>query len=246
MHAFTFTLIVILILVNFANSLYNKHTRNKLMTDPIMYTKYLEMLDAIILEQCKVYVMTQILRPYNMRDFSYEKIAISDAPADKDEYLNGTLHLINLVLTDHLRDALTYYCKSEMLDEFIRQRTSMNLFPIIASLYKTKRAIPRHLNEMLQKEMVDSGDDDEVTDEHIADMTSETAKLKSIVNIYARKAGEVINTTEAKLVLTELESIVNDADEINIIEEMGIAIPHSTFAAKLEILKQVVLPEKTE
>ena len=246
MHVFTFTLIVILILVNFLNSLYNKHNRNKLMTDPIMYTKYHEMLDAIILEQCKVYVMTQILRPHHMRDFSYEKIAISDAPEDKEEYLNGTLHLVNLMLTDHLRDALTDYCKSEMLDEFIKQRTSMNLFPIIASLYKTKRAIPRHLNEMLQRDMVDSGDDDEVTDEHLSDMTSESAKLKNIIGIYAKKAGEVISMTEAKLLLTDLENIKNDTAEIGIIEEMGLAIPQSTFAAKLEILKKVVLPEKVE
>ena len=74
MHAFTFTLIVILILVNFINSLYNRHTRNKLMTDPVMYTKYLEMLDAIILEQCKVYVMTQILRPHHMRDLDRKSV----------------------------------------------------------------------------------------------------------------------------------------------------------------------------
>ena len=243
MHIYTFILIVILILVNFINSMYNKHMRNKMISDPTLYTKYLEMLDSIILEQSRVYIMNNILRPKHMRDYSFDKVAISDAPADKEEYLQGVIDNINIVLTDHLRDCLTYYCKSEALDAFIRQRTEMTLFPIIASLYKTKRGIPAKLNEMLQRESV--GDDDELTDEHLR-LDPETKNIKSVVDIYYKKAGEMISNDEAKLILEEMERIKHDAEEISIIEEMGLGIPNSTFAAKLDILKRIVLPPKDE
>lgn len=243
MHIFTFILVVMLILINFINSLYNKHMRNKMISDPTLYTRYLEMLDSIILEQARVYIMNNILRPKNMRSYSFDKIAISDAPADKEEYLQGVIDNINIVLTDHLRDCLTYYCKSEALDAFIRQRTEMTLFPIIASLYKTKRGIPAKLNEMLQREAV--GDDDELTDEHIR-LDPETKNIKSVVDIYYKKAGEMISNDEAKLILEEMQRLKDDATEISIIEEMGIAIPNSTFAAKLDILKRIVLPVKDE
>ena len=43
-----------------------------------------------------------------------------------------------------------------------------------------------------------------------------------------------------------MERIKHDAEEISIIEEMGLGIPNSTFAAKLDILKRIVLPPKDE
>lgn len=119
----------------------------------------------------------------------------------------------------------------------------MTLFPIIASLYKTKRGIPAKLNEMLQRESV--GDDDELTDEHLR-LDPETKNIKSVVDIYYKKAGEMISNDEAKLILEEMERIKHDAEEISIIEEMGLGIPNSTFAAKLDILKRIVLPPKDE
>lgn len=244
MHIYTFVLIVILILVNFINSLYNKHMRNKMITTPELYTKYLEMLDSIILEQSRVFIMNNILRPKHMREFTYDKIAISDAPEDKDGYLKGTLELVHLVLTDHLRDSLSYYCKSEMLDAFIKQRTEMTLFPIIASLYKTKRGIPAKLNEMLLREGV-IGVDDELTDEHLHS-SPESNNIKSVMDIYYKKAGEMISNDEAKLILDEMQRIKTNTEEISIIEEMAIAIPQSTFSAKFEILKRIVLPSKSE
>lgn len=244
MHIYTFVLILLLIVINFLNSLYNKHMRNKMISDPTMYTKYLEMLDSIILEQARVYIMNNILRPKHMRDFSYDKIAISDAPQDKEEYLQGTIDLINIVLTDHLRDCLTYYCNSEAIDAFIRQRTEMTLFPIIANLYKTKRGIPAKLNEMLQRDSVMGvGLDDEVTDEHLTD-DPDTKGIRTVIDSYYKKAGEMISNDEAKLILDDLMRLKDNTGEITIIEEMALAIPQSTFAAKFDIIKKVVLPSK--
>lgn len=245
MHIYTFILIVILILVNFVNSMYNKHMRNKMITTPELYTKYLEMLDAIILEQARVFIMNNILRPKHMREFTYDKIAISDAAEDKEGYLQGTLELINLVLTDHLRNSLEYYCKAEAMDAFIRQRTEMTLFPIIANLYKTKRGIPARLNEMLMREGVGGLDDDGLTDEHLK-ADPETKNIRSVIDIYYKKAGEMISNDEAKLILDEMQRVKGNAEEISIIEEMALAIPQSTFAAKYDILKKVVLPSKNE
>jgi hypothetical protein len=56
----------------------------------------------------------------------------------------------------------------------------------------------------------------------------------------------MISNDEAKLILEEMQRLKDDATEISIIEEMGIAIPNSTFAAKLDILKRIVLPVKDE
>lgn len=244
MQTFTYTLIIIFIVTNFLSSMYNKHMRNKMISDPTLYTKYLEMLDAIILEQSRVYIMNNILRPKNMRNYSFDKIAISDAPEDKEGYLQGVLEGINLVLTPHLRDCLSYYCNSEMMDAFIRQRTEMTLFPIIANLYKTKRGIPAKLNEMLQRDAV--GDDDNgLTDEHLR-MTPEAEELRVVMDSYYKKAGESISNDEAQMILNDLKRIKKNPEEIGIIEEMAIAIPNSTFAAKLDILKKVVLPTKEE
>lgn len=245
MHIYTFTILLILIVINFLNSLYNKHMRNKMISDPTLYTKYLEMLDSIILEQARVYIMNNILRPKHMRDFSYDKIAISDAPQDKEEYLQGTIDLVNIVLTDHLRDCLSYYCNSEALDAFIRQRTEMTLFPIIANLYKTKRGIPAKLNEMLQREGVTGLDDDELTDENLTN-DPETKGIKTVIDSYYKKAGEMISNDEAKIILEELMRLKGNTEEISIIEEMSLAIPQSTFAAKFDIIKKVVLPKSPE
>ena len=224
------------------NSMYNKHMRNKMISDPTLYTRYLEMLDSIILEQARVYIMNNILRPKHMRDFTFDKIAISDAPQDKEEYLQGTIDLVNIVLTDHLRDCLTYYCNSEALDAFIRQRTEMTLFPIIANLYKTKRGIPAKLNEMFARDAV-AGLDDELTDENLK-MDDETRGIRTVIDSYYKKAGSMISNDEAKIILDDLMRIKDNAEEISMIEEMSLAIPQSTFAAKFDILKKVVLPVK--
>ena len=244
MHIYTFIMLVILIIINFVNSMYNKHMRNKMITDPTLYTKYLEMLDSIILEQSRVFIMNNILRPKHMRDFTFDKIAISDAPEDKEGYLQGTIELVNIVLTDHLRDCLTYYCNSEALDAFIRQRTEMTLFPIIANLYKTKRGLPAKLNEMFARDAVE-GLDDELTDENLK-MDDESRKIRTVIDSYYKKAGEMISNDEAKIILEELTRIKDNPTEISIIEEMGLSITQSTFAAKYDILKKVILPAKKE
>ena len=130
------------------------------------------------------------------------------------------------------------------MDAFIRQRTEMTLFPIIANLYKTKRGIPAKLNEMLQRDAV--GDDDNgLTDEHLR-MTPEAEELRVVMDSYYKKAGESISNDEAQMILNDLKRIKKNPEEIGIIEEMAIAIPNSTFEAKLDILKKIVLPTKEE
>ena len=97
---------------------------------------------------------------------------------------------------------------------------------------------------MLQRDAV--GDDDNgLTDEHLR-MTPEAEELRVVMDSYYKKAGESISNDEAQMILNDLKRIKKNPEEIGIIEEMAIAIPNSTFAAKLDILKKIVLPTKEE